>query len=48
MRGNRTLIIRLALLAVGIAFVAGFAIDQYGTVRDIVRFLCLSCLGLGG
>ena len=39
---------RVVLLAVSLAFVAAFVADQYGLARDAVRFICISCLGLGG
>ena len=48
MRQNRMLTIRLVLLGISLAFVAGFAADQYTFVRNVVRFLCVSCMGLGG
>jgi hypothetical protein len=41
-------IIRLALVGVFFFFVVGFAAAEYDLVRDSVRFLCISCLGLGG
>gem|GEM_PF-1027095 len=46
-RPNRTLALRLALLGISIGFLAAFAGSQYQFVRDIVRFLCTSCIGLG-
>jgi len=46
MRQNRVLIVRLVLLGLFLAFVAGFVVDQYSPVRSFVRFLCISCLGL--
>lgn len=48
MNHNRALIFRLVLIAVSLAFVAGFAVDQYSFVQSVVRFLCISCLGLAG
>ena len=48
MKQNRLLVFRLVLLGIFAAFVAVFAADQYGLVRSFVRFLCVSCLGLGG
>ena len=47
MKQNRWLAIRLVLLAMFTVFVAVFAASQYGLVRSFVRFLCVSCLGLG-
>ena len=41
-----TIVLRLALLGLFVFFVAGYALDQYGLVRDSVRFICVSCLGL--
>lgn len=46
MRQNRVLIVRLVLLGLFLAFTAGFVVDQYSLVRSLVRFLCISCLGL--
>ena len=39
---------RAVLLAVFLAFVGAFAVDQYSLARDAVRFICISCLGLSG
>ncbi len=39
---------RLALLGLFLFFVSGFAATQYGMVRDTVRFICITCIGLGG
>jgi hypothetical protein len=39
---------RVVLLAVSLAFVGAFVVDQYGLARDAVRFICISCLGLSG
>jgi len=41
-------VIRLVLLSISLSFVIAFAVDQYSLVQDSVRFLCISCLGLGG
>ncbi len=46
MKQNRMLIVRLVLLGLFFAFVAGFVVEQYSLVRSFVRFLCISCLGL--
>jgi len=48
MKRNRLFTIRLVLLGLFIASVAVFAAAQYGLVQSFVRFLCTSCLGLGG
>ena len=42
------LVIRLVLAAVFLFFIAGFVLVQYGVVRDLVRFICINCLGLSG
>jgi len=39
---------RLALLGLFLFLVAGFAAAEYGMVRDTVRFICTTCIGLGG
>jgi len=39
---------RLALLGLFVFFVSAFAAAQYGMVRDTVRFICITCIGLGG
>jgi hypothetical protein len=41
-------LIRLLLLGLFVFFVAGFVASEYSLVRDAVRFICISCLGLGG
>ena len=41
-----TIVLRLGLLGLFVFFVVGYALDQYGLVRDSVRFICASCLGL--
>jgi hypothetical protein len=46
-RLNRTFALRLALLGASVAFIAAFAASQYDLVRDVVRFLCTSCVGIG-
>ena len=38
---------RLVLLVFFVVLIAVFAFDQYDYVRDMVRFICVSCLGLG-
>jgi len=48
MTENRTLILRLVLLAISVAFVAGYAATQYSSVQSLVKFICTSCLGLNG
>jgi len=48
MKQNRMLIVRLVLLGISVAFVAGFAADEYSSVQSLVRFICVSCLGLSG
>lgn len=40
------LVIRLVLLGFFLAFVVGFVSDQYNFVQGLVRFICLSCLGI--
>lgn len=41
-------LIRLLLLGLFASLAVVFAFDQYGLARDTVRFICISCLGLGG
>lgn len=48
MRQNRMLILRLVLLGTAVAFIAGFAVDEYSLVQSLVKFICVSCLGLSG
>jgi len=43
---NNIFAIRLLLFIVFAVFVGLFAFDQYDHVREIVRNLCLSCLGI--
>lgn len=38
--------VRLLLLGLSVAFVAAYAATHYDLVRDSVRFICISCLGL--
>ena len=45
-RLNSVASVRLAVVIVFVAFIAAFALTQYDTVRDTVRFICISCLGL--
>ena len=42
------LYLRLVLLIVFIVFVVGWATDQYILVQNMVRFICIDCLGLNG
>ena len=46
MRLRNVTLVRIVLFGLFVFFVVGFAIDQYGLVRDSVRFICTSCLGL--
>jgi hypothetical protein len=48
MRLNNTALIRIVLAGIFVVFVAAFVAAQYDTVRDTVRFICISCLGLSG
>ena len=48
MKRNRLITLRLVLLVLFVVSVAVFAAAQYGLVQSFVRFLCTSCLGLGG
>ena len=48
MRRKELLFLRLFLLGLSLFLVCGFAAEQYNSVRELVRFICISCLGLGG
>ena len=39
--------IRIILLIIFVSFIVAFVASQYATVQDTVRFICISCLGLG-
>ena len=41
-------VIRITLLVLFAVLIGVFVFDQYDLVRDSVRFICVSCLGLGG
>jgi len=43
---NRMLVLRMVLLGLFLALLAGFVSDQYNFVQGLVRFICLSCLGI--
>lgn len=40
-------ILRLTLLAVFAGLLGFYIAEQYPAVRDMVRFICINCLGLG-
>lgn len=39
--------LRLTLLLIFAGMLGAYIADQYAAVRDMVRFLCINCLGLG-
>jgi len=39
-------VIRIILLVGFVSLAVAFAADQYFLTRGVVRFLCISCLGL--
>ena len=41
-------LMRIILLGLFVCLAVVYAFDQYGLARDTVRFICISCLGLGG
>ena|GEM_PF-4533950 len=43
-----SLFLRLTLLIVFIVFVVASVTDQYVLVQNMVRFICIDCLGLNG
>ncbi len=45
---RRTPVISLILMGVFLYLVISFAADQYLLTRGVVRFLCISCLGMDG
>ncbi len=40
-------IVRLTLILTFSGILGAYLADQYGAVRDMVRFICINCLGLG-
>ena len=47
MRENGVLALRILLLLLFTACVAGFAASQYDMVRSLVIVICTSCVGIG-
>ena len=40
-------ILRLTLLIVFAGILGAYTAEQYPAVRNMVRFICINCLGLG-